>query len=193
MKKLFTLACAIFLLFTTGTVSAVDTRAMEIPLPEKLQAIPQQTVKKWECLNNAEHNWPALWTTLQTTFIQHPMQHITQVCMYGSTAYILIEEDQANGDRLTRGALYRFGNHKSYVEKKGHRIMTYCELEDTGRAKNLRVNYLCYSPQVAAAYSQGEEWSFRIKKTKRRTYQRDCTVFFSSEEKKKCGKWKREK
>lgn len=154
----------------------------EKPTPEEFA--------EFGCPSNFEFEYPLQWKILQNAYIKRPKtQKLVQVCMAGKVAYILREDTLKNGDRKIRAGIFMFDDGMLFLERKGQRYTSYCELEDTSKAKTMRADYLCYSPQVAAAYSQGKEYSFRI--DKKYSSQRDCTVFFGGDQKKKCGKWKK--
>lgn len=132
---------------------------------------------------------------LQYEFIKNPKkQKIMQICTYGSMAFVLREEEKKDG-RAARGGIYSFSNdpqqwHKKYIEKRSHRVSNLCEIQESStQADDVRINYLCYNPTVAMAYTKGKEFSYRV--PKRRTYVRDCTVYFVEGQEDECGKWKR--
>lgn len=179
MKKIFIIG----LLLLPGLALA------EKPTPEENMEAASLAFAEFGCPSSFEFEYPLQWKVLEYAFIKRPKtQKLIQVCMAGSTAYILREDTLKNGDRKIRAGVFMFGDGMIFLERKSQRYTSYCELEDTTAARTMRANYLCYSPQVAAAYSQGEEYSFRI--DKKYTLRRDCTVFFGGGQKKKCGRWK---
>lgn len=132
------------------------------------------------------------WKELEKVFIKNPeTQILTNVCNWGDIYYVL-REDRTETSTKLRAGIYFSKTNKKYMERYAHPVIGYCEIEapkNIFRPAKFRLDYLCYQPQVAAAQSAGEEFSFRAKK--RKTMWRPCTVFFGGDTKRQCGEFQK--
>lgn len=137
-------------------------------------------------------NLPESWNLLaEKTFIKNKKtQRLFAKCGYGQMIMALREENKPDGEHVVKAGAYFLGfpgSDFAVMERKSHPMDVLCEIQSASNSD--RINYLCYNPTVAAGSVGGEEFSFRLKN--RRTYRRDCTVFFGGLKNKECGKWKR--
>ncbi|MBI2638344.1 hypothetical protein HYW83_02020 [Candidatus Peregrinibacteria bacterium] len=136
---------------------------------------------------------PAVWNRwAEKTFIRNKKtQRLFTKCAAGQMIMALREENKSNGEHVVKAGAYFIGVDEKQdfiiMERKSHSMDVLCDIQKTSNSD--RIDYLCYNPTVAAGSVGGEEFSFRLKN--RRTYRRDCTVFFSAGMENECGKWKR--
>lgn len=134
-------------------------------------------------------NLPASWNLLaEKAFIKNKKtQRLFTKCGYGQMIMVLREENKPDGGHVVKAGAYFLGSDFVLMERKSHSMDVLCDIQKTSNSD--RIDYLCYNPTVAAGSVGGEEFSFRLQK--RRSYRRDCTVFFGGLKDKECGKWKR--
>lgn len=190
MKKILTLILGFALL---PPLALASEEANEKPTPEDYEAAAGVASTEFICLFPGEdlEEEKAFWKVISYAFIKNPKrQRFISTCLLGSIVYILREENPPSGERRIRAGIFLLGENKRYLERKGHDFSVVCDLNDPSQysSRLLRADYLCYNPTVAAGSTQGEEFSFRIGK-KRKSFRRDCTVFFGGPKTKECGKW----
>lgn len=134
-------------------------------------------------------NLPESWNLLaEKAFVKNKKtQRLFTKCGYGQMIMVLREENRPDGEHLVKAGAYFLGSDFVLMERKSHPMDVLCDIQKTSNSD--RIDYLCYNPTVAAGSVGGEEFSFRLQK--RRSYRRDCTVFFGGLKDKECGKWKR--
>lgn len=132
---------------------------------------------------------PESWNVIaEKAFIKNKKtQRLFTRCGYGQMIMVLREENKPNGEHVVKAGAYFLGSDFVLMERKSHPMDVLCEIQNTSNSD--RIRYLCYNPTVAAGSIGGEEFSFILKN--RRSYRRNCTVFFSAGMENECGKWKR--
>lgn len=194
MRKCYIIILIIIILTEQATAAA----AFQIPSKETYEAAANIGYGDFRCADDIENSTDPQIKILNYEFVKNPKkQKFMQVCRAGSVTFILREDQSKKWGRVVRGGMYTFSQdpaqwHKKYIERVGHDFGTICEIRHSSQERP-SVDYLCYNPTVASAYTKGYEFSFRIIGKKRKTYARDCTVNFGAAEadlKNDCGRWK---